>query len=321
MPRDGSAVVALLASARGTGGVAEGETGSLVKGETVSSHGPQTEQAMNGRQITNALTIDFEDWYHGLEIPQSRWDGFERRIEQQGRKLLEIFSQAGVRATFFVLGRVAEQHPQVVKEIAAAGHEIGTHGLAHEFIYRMTPGEFREGMKRSIQTLAELTGMQVLGHRAAYFSITRQSLWALDILRDMGIRYDSSIFPVLNYRYGIENAPRWPYAVYAAGRPLTEFPLSTVRFFRRNIPVAGGAYFRIYPYAVSRSALRSINRQEHPFTFYLHPWEIDPGHPRIALPRRVALTHYFNLSATEGRVRRLLGDFSFAPMKEVLNVG
>ncbi len=275
---------------------------------------------MSGNRITNALTIDFEDWYQGLEIPHTQWDGFETRIESEGQKLLETFAQAGVRATFFVLGHVAEKHPQIVKEIAAAGHEVGTHGFAHEFIYRMKPKEFREQMRRSVQTLAEITSSQVFGHRAAFFSITRQSLWALDILGELGIRYDSSIFPVLNYRYGIEDAPRWPYEIQAGGRTLTEFPVSTVRLLRRNIPVAGGAYFRIYPYALTRSAFRSINRQGHPFTFYLHPWELDAGHPRIALPKRVALTHYFNLRATERKLQRLLNDFAFAPMKEVLNV-
>ena len=270
--------------------------------------------------MTNALTIDFEDWYQGLEIPHTQWAGFETRIESEGQKLLEIFAQAGVRATFFVLGHVAENCPQIVKAIVAAGHEIGTHGLTHEFIYRMQRQEFREKMHRSVQTLAEITGSCVIGHRAAFFSITRQSLWALEILGELGIRYDSSIFPVLNYRYGIEDAPRWPYQIDAPGGSLTEFPISTVRLLRRNIPVAGGAYFRIYPYALTKSAFRSINRQGHPFTFYLHPWEIDPAHPRIALPKRVALTHYFNLRATERRLRRLLNDFAFAPMKEVLNV-
>jgi polysaccharide deacetylase family protein (PEP-CTERM system associated) len=270
--------------------------------------------------ITNALTIDFEDWYQGLEIPHTEWSGFEERIVPAGRRLLELFAAANVRATFFVLGYVAERHPQLIRAIADAGHEIGTHGYSHSFIYQQTPQLFREELGRSIRVLEDITGHPVAGHRAPFFSITRDSLWALDVMSELGIRYDSSIFPVLNYRYGIADAPRWPYPIRAAKNDVMEFPISTLRLFGRNLPIAGGAYFRIYPYAFTRRALRAINRQEKPFVFYLHPWELDPEHPRIPLPRRVALTHYFNLQATEGRLKRLLNDFTFAPMKEVLHV-
>ncbi len=271
-------------------------------------------------QITNALTIDFEDWYQGLEIPHTEWADYEDRIAPVGRRLLELLASMGARATFFVLGYVAERHPEIVREIADAGHEIGTHGYSHSFIYRQTPELFRTELSRSIRALQDVTGRQVLGHRAPFFSITEQSLWALEILGELGIRYDSSIFPVLNYRYGIEDAPRWPYQLEAGAHKLMEFPISTWRLWGRNLPVAGGAYFRIYPYSFTRRAFRSINSQGNPVAFYLHPWEIDPSQPRIALPRRIALTHYFNLGATENRLRRLLGDFKFAPMAEVLNV-
>jgi len=271
-------------------------------------------------QIANALTVDFDDWYQGLEIPHTEWDGYEDRIVGVGERLLRLFDEAGARATFFILGYVAEKQPGIVKEIAAAGHEIATHGYSHSFIYRQTPQLFREELTRAVKRLEDLTGQKVRGHRAPFFSITKESLWALDILAELGIRYDSSIFPVLNYRYGIEDAPRWPYPIEAAEQSLMEFPVSTCRVLGRNVPVAGGAYFRIYPYALSRAALRSINWEGHPFAFYIHPWEIDPDHPRVALPRRIALTHYFNLRATEGRLRRLLKDFSFEPMGEVLNV-
>jgi polysaccharide deacetylase family protein (PEP-CTERM system associated) len=270
--------------------------------------------------MTNALTIDFEDWYQGLQIPYTEWQGFEDRIVPVGRRLLELLAEVGVRATFFVLGYVADQHPALVREIAAAGHEIGTHGYTHTLVYQQTPALFRMELERSIRVLEELTGRPVLGHRAPFFSITKKSLWALEVLGELGIRYDSSIFPLRNYRYGIENAPRWAYEIMTGGRTLQEFPISTWRLWGRNLPVAGGAYFRIYPYALTRHAFRSINRQGRPAVFYLHPWEIDPDHPRIPLPRRIAATHYFNLKATEGRLRRLLRDFTFAPMKEVLGV-
>lgn len=275
---------------------------------------------MGETAVTNALTIDFEDWYQGLEIPCQHWQDFEDRIVPAGRRLLELLGETGVRATFFILGYVAEQHPEIVREIADAGHEIGTHGYSHTLIYQQTPEVFRAELERSIRTLEELTGKRVVGHRAPFFSITRDSLWALDILGQLGIGYDSSIFPVANYRYGIADSPRWPYEIEAGTGRLHEFPISTYRFLGRNLPVAGGAYFRIYPYALTRYALRSINRQGHAAVFYLHPWELDPGHPRLPLPRRIALTHYFNLGATEGRLRRLLRDFRFAPMGEILHV-
>lgn len=276
---------------------------------------------MHSPATKNALTIDFEDWYQGLEIPHRDWGQFEDRIGRSGRRVLEVLAAAGARATFFVLGYVAERHPDLVREIQAAGHEIGTHGYSHTLIYRQTRELFREELTRSVRTLEDLTGGRVLGHRAPFFSITKDSLWALDVLRELGLRYDSSIFPVKNYRYGIEDAPRWPHARDADGKPLAEFPITTWRVMGLNLPVAGGAYFRIYPYWFTRLALEAVTRAGQPMVFYLHPWEIDPDHPRIPLPRRIAATHYFNLGATEGRLRRLLGDFRFAPMGEVLGLG
>jgi polysaccharide deacetylase family protein (PEP-CTERM system associated) len=269
--------------------------------------------------LPNAFTVDFEDWYQGLEIPSSDWGGLDDRIQVSGRRILSALGEAGVRATFFVLGSVAERHPELVREIAAGGHEIGTHGWSHTLIYKMTPETFRSELRRSIGLLEDLSGARVLGHRAPFFSITMQSLWALDILGEAGIRYDSSIYPVLNYRYGIDGSPRVPYRV-PGPHPLIEFPISTWRFMGRNLPVAGGAYFRVYPYAFTRFAFQSLNRDGQTFVFYIHPWELDPEHPRIDVPRRIALTHYANLKATHGRLRRLLRDFSFAPMREVLGV-
>lgn len=269
----------------------------------------------------NALTIDFEDWFQGIEIPHTQWGGFESRIERSGARLLALLERAGVKGTFFVLGWVAERYPRLVRDIAAAGHEIGTHGWSHTLVYRMDRASFRAELVRSLELLGELSGAPVLGHRAPYFSITQASLWALDVLAECGVRYDSSVFPVLNYRYGIEDAPRWPYRVPTPAGELVEFPISTVRLFGRNLPIAGGAYFRIYPYVVTRAAFRALHREGHPAVFYLHPWEVDPQHPRIPLPRRIAATHYVNLGATERRLERLLREFQFAPMREVLDVG
>jgi len=275
---------------------------------------------MAPESITNALTIDFEDWYQGLEIPYTQWDGFEDRIAIVGRKLLQILDEVGTKATFFVLGFVAEKHPEVIKAIEKAGHEIGTHGFSHTLIYKQSPQVFRQEMERAVGFLEDLTGKKVIGHRAPFFSITKDSIWALDILGELGILFDSSIFPVLNYRYGIADAPRFPYDIKRAHFTLKEFPISTLQLPKVTLPISGGAYFRIYPYQVTKQALRVVNRSGKPFTFYLHPWELDADHPHIDLPRRIALTHYFNLGKTETRFRKLLRDFKFEPMKEVLNI-
>ena len=275
---------------------------------------------MAPESITNALTIDFEDWYQGLEIPYTQWDGFEDRIAIVGRKLLQILDEVGTKATFFVLGFVAEKHPEVIKAIEKAGHEIGTHGFSHTLIYKQSPQVFRQEMERAVGFLEDLTGKKVIGHRAPFFSITKHSLWALDILGELGILFDSSIFPVLNYRYSIADTPRFPYDIKRAHFTLKEFPISTLQLPKVTLPISGGAYFRIYPYQVTKQALRVVNRSGKPFTFYLHPWELDADHPHIDLPRRIALTHYFNLGKTETRFRKLLRDFKFEPMKKVLNV-
>jgi polysaccharide deacetylase family protein (PEP-CTERM system associated) len=270
--------------------------------------------------IANALTIDFEDWYQGLEISHSEWDKYEDRIAFAGDKLLGILDEAGTKATFFMLGYVAEKHPEIVKKIESEGHEIGTHGFSHTLIYKQDPALFREELTRAIGYLEGLTGKKVLGHRAPFFSITKDSLWALDILGELGIRYDSSIFPVLNYRYGIADSPRFPYTIQRENFEFVEFPISTLKLPGFTMPISGGAYFRIYPYQVTKQAIRAVNREGQPVTFYLHPWELDPEHPRIDVPRRIALTHYFNLGATERRLRKLLKDFTMKPMKDVLQI-
>lgn len=268
--------------------------------------------------MKNAFSIDFEDWYQGLEIPCEMWAGYERRLQDSGRRLLDLLAEAGVRGTFFILGRAAEEHPDLVRRIASDGHEIATHGYSHTLVYELPPDQFRSELRRSVDLLQELTGREVKGHRAPFFSIRKDSLWALEILREEGLSYDSSIFPVRNYRYGIPDAPRLPYRHSTAGGSILEFPMTTWEVGGRRLPVAGGAYFRIFPYFLTRAGLRSVNRQGQAAIFYLHPWELDPGHPRIPLPRRIAATHYFNLAGTETRLIRLLREFQFAPVAEVL---
>jgi polysaccharide deacetylase family protein (PEP-CTERM system associated) len=267
--------------------------------------------------VANAFTVDFEDWFQGLEIEPSGWRGYEGRLQIGTRRLLDLLEQAGAHATFFVLGSAAEQAPELVREIRDRGHELGTHGYGHGFAYRLGPEGFRQDLVRSLEVLDRVAGTKILGHRAAFFSITRQSEWALDILEELGLAYDSSIFPVRNYRYGIPDAPRWPHRI----RPgLAEFPITTWRWAGANLPVGGGAYFRIFPYYLTWLGLRRTNAGGHPAVFYLHPWELDPGQPRIRLPRRIGVTHYWNLGGTSSRLRRLLADFRFTAMREILGL-
>jgi polysaccharide deacetylase family protein (PEP-CTERM system associated) len=186
-------------------------------------------------------------------------------------------------------------------------------------VYRLTPEQFRQELRRSIGLLSDLTGTAVVSHRAPFFSITKESLWALDILAESGIRYDSSIFPVRNYRYGIPDAARTPWRHRAgADGELVEFPVSTVRLFGENVPVSGGAYFRIYPYRFSRWLMNRVNQSGWPMVFYIHPWELDPSQPKLPLPLRIRATHYHNLHRTEERLGRLLKDFSFGTLQEVV---
>lgn len=261
------------------------------------------------------FTVDFEDWYHGIELAPADWSRFESRIEVGTCRLLDLLHEADTRATFFILGVAAESAPDLVREIARRGHEIATHGYAHEFVYQLGAEGFRADLQRSLEVLAALVSVPVVGHRAPYFSITRESPWAYDVLLECGIRYDSSVFPVHNYRYGIPDAPRFVHEI----RPgLLELPPSTWRVAGRNVPVAGGAYFRLFPYTLTRLGLRRAHVEQQPAVFYVHPWELDPDHPRLPLPRRVALTHYHNLAATQGRLRKLLAEFDFGPANAVL---
>lgn len=269
--------------------------------------------------IANVLTVDLEDWYQGLEIEQAHWARFEARIWTGCERLLKLLDDAGVRATFYALTDIAERHPDLIQAIVRRGHEIGTHGESHMFVYRQTPERLRAELRRSIEILEKLTGAPVLSHRAPFFSITKEALWALDVLAEVGIRCDSSIIPVRNYRYGIPDAPRTPWRYRGAGGgDVVEFPVSTVRVLGQNIPASGGAYFRLYPYVLTRAFMRAVNRSGWPVMFYIHPWELDPDQPRAALPWRIRATHYHNLRGTASRVARLLQDFTFRPLREVL---
>jgi polysaccharide deacetylase family protein (PEP-CTERM system associated) len=274
--------------------------------------------------VPNALTVDVEDYFHvaalAQNIPRDSWGSREPRVVGNTQRLLAIFEQFDVRGTFFVLGWVAERYPQLVRDIAARGHEIACHGFSHRLVYEQSPEEFREETLRSKNLLEDITGSAVLGYRAASYSIVRESLWALDILVDLGFVYDSSIFPVRHDRYGIPDAERSPHRLSApGGKVIVEWPLSTAQVFGFKLPVSGGGYFRLLPYWLTRWGLNSINRREaRPFIFYLHPWEIDPAQPRVAATWLSRFRHYTNLGKCEERLRRLLGEFQFGTARDGL---
>jgi len=273
---------------------------------------------------TNAFTIDVEDYFQvealSRAIPRDSWPDMEYRCERNVHRLLALLEEKKVHGTFFILGWIAERSPQLIREIAAAGHEIASHGMSHKLIYRQSREEFRSETRRSKQLLEDLIGTAVVGYRAASFSIVKSSLWALDELIDAGFRYDSSVFPVHHDNYGIPDAPLEPYQIAApSGRTLIEFPMSVARWGALRLPVSGGGYFRIFPYWLTRSSLSRINqREQRPFVFYLHPWEIDADQPRVKAGWKSRLRHYTNLSRCEQRLRRLLSEFPFAPMRDVL---
>jgi len=269
--------------------------------------------------LQHAFTVDVEDWYHGIPVSAETRASAERRLERGLDLLLEILAGASVRGTFFVLGPVAREHPAAVRRIAAAGHEIGCHGWSHDPLYTLSREVMRDETVRARDAIQEVTGRRVDAYRAAYFSVTKASLWALEVLAELGFRYDSSVFPVRNWRYGIVGFDPNPQLMDTAGGPIFEVPMSVRRVLGRDIPVSGGAYFRIYPYAITHANFESAERAGRPVVFYLHPWELDPGHPRVPFSWRPRATHYVNLAATAPRLRRLVHDFSFAPLEEVFS--
>lgn len=273
--------------------------------------------------MLNALTIDVEDYYQvsGFEsqIQFEQWPNYESRVVGNTWRLLELLHFHKVKATFFILGWIAERYPQVVMAIRQEGHEVASHGYRHRLVYNMSREEFSEDTKRSKNILEDLTGVRVIGYRAASYSVVPRTLWALDILQELGFEYDSSIFPILHDRYGIPGAPRFPYFhSLSEGRKILEFPLSTVQLFGRNLPIAGGGYFRLFPYSFIRWGIGQINRRENaPAIIYLHPWEIDPNQPKLDGSRLSRFRHYVNLEKTESRLKRLLHDFQFGTLQNL----
>ncbi len=275
----------------------------------------------------NAFSVDVEDWYQVADfdavVPFDTWDRLESRVCRNTEKILGVLDELGVKGTFFILTWNAERWPELVRAIHAAGHEVASHGYAHRIVYEQTPEQFRADVERAKKTLEDLTGEAVLGYRAPSFSFTAKSLWGPDVLLDLGYRYDSSVFPVQDSLYGMPDAERFPYVIRERdGRQLVEFPITTVALFGRNLPLGGGGWLRIFPYAYMKWGMRRVNRREgRGAVFYIHPWEVDPDQPRMKTAgRRGFSSHYVNLGRTEAKLRRLARDFRFAPMRDCLGL-
>jgi len=273
--------------------------------------------------IVNAMSVDVEDYFqvsafNGV-VARDSWDRRESRVVANTERLLGLFDAAGVQATFFVLGWVADRFPGLVRSIVAGGHELASHGYGHELVYEQTPGRFRDDVRRAKRLLEDAGGVAVAGYRAPSYSIVERTLWAFDVLIEEGYRYDASVFPIHHDRYGIPGAPRHAHMVSRPGGRLIEAPPSTVRWAGLNLPVAGGGYFRLLPYAFTRWGIGRLNRVERrPAIFYLHPWEIDPGQPRVAASLVSRVRHYRNLDKTEARLRALVREFRFTTVARVV---
>jgi len=296
--------------------------------------------------MTNFLTIDVEDYFqvHAFSgtIPREEWPKYELRVHKNTEHILDILNRHRTKATFFVLGWIAERAPDLVRTIAREGHEIASHGYAHQHIATQSPEEFRKDVRLSRDILESILGKPVKGYRAPTYSITNRTLWALPVLIEEGFRYDSSIFPVRHDYYGIPGAPRAPFKIFlSSGLPknfselrttpveigegaaiavrhgeLLELPAATLGVWGFNLPVGGGGYFRLFPYSLIRWGLRHMNGHGGGFVFYLHPWELDPEQPRVRnAPLLSRFRHYANLEKTRARFERLLRDFCFYPIE------
>jgi polysaccharide deacetylase family protein (PEP-CTERM system associated) len=271
--------------------------------------------------LVNAMTVDVEDYFQvsafESTVDRDQWENFEQRVDRNTRNILELFARHDVKATFFTLGWVAEQFPELVRDIAAAGHEVASHGWQHTRVNTQQPEDFRNDIRRTRALLQDISGQPVLGYRAASYSIGRSEAWAWDELAEAGYSYSSSIVPISHDLYGIPDAPRFAFDT-AQGR-LLEIPITTIPFAGRNINCGGGGWFRLFPYSFSRWALRKVNASDvEPGIFYFHPWEIDPDQPRPeGLGLKTRFRHYLNLDRTYGRLEQMLSDFQWGRMDEI----
>jgi polysaccharide deacetylase family protein (PEP-CTERM system associated) len=274
--------------------------------------------------MKNALTIDLEDYYQvsafSAEAPPTNWGSYTSRVEKNTAKLLSLLGSADCRATFFTLGWIAQRYPDLIRQIADQGHEIACHSHLHRLVYSLTPEEFRDDTRTAKMILEDASGSLVQGYRAPSFSITRDSSWAFEVLAELGFTYDSSIFPVQHPSYGVPSAPRFPFKVQTCCGSVVEFPMSTLMLAGRRAPFGGGAYFRLLPYWYTKWGIDLLNRSEgHPACIYIHPWEFDTDQPRLNGHLSAKLRHYLGLRGNEAKLRRLLADFQFVPLSELVS--
>lgn len=273
--------------------------------------------------MTNALSVDVEECFHASEVQRSvRPDDaalYESRVQLQTDRVLELLEARSSRATFFILGSVAEQHPKLVQKIAAAGHQIGCHSYAHQLVYDLTPEQFREDTLRAVQAIEDACGIQPRIYRAPSYSITSKSLWALQVLVECGFTHDSSIYPIEHDRYGIPGFPRHAHMIQTSSGSICEIPIATVRLSERNVaPVGGGGYLRLLPYRYTAAGIRRVNQNEQqPVCVYFHPWELDARQPKIARGKIARFRTYLGLSGMQKKIDRLLTDFQFDTMQAV----
>ena len=276
---------------------------------------------MTSERLLNAMSVDVEDYFQVQAfagcIDRATWDSIPCRVEANTNRMLAQFARAGVHGTFFTLGWVAERYPALIRRIVADGHELASHGYGHALVHTLTPAEFRDDLIRAKDVLESVSGVAIKGYRAPTFSIGPRNPWAFDVLEDTGHRYSSSVYPVKHDLYGVPDAPRFPYRPGAGD--LVEIPMTTVQLGGRNLPISGGGYFRLMPYLLFRTLLRRFHGTDRrSAVFYIHPWEIDPGQPRVSGATRLAqFRHTVNLAATGNRIDRLLRDFRWDRMDRV----
>jgi polysaccharide deacetylase family protein (PEP-CTERM system associated) len=272
--------------------------------------------------VLHALTVDVEEYFQvslfAKHAPVASWDSFPRRAADSVRRLLALFAKKNATATFFTVGWLAERERALMREIVAAGHEVASHGWEHKELFALDPARFRDDLRRAQTALEDATGTPVAGFRAPSWSIVPQTAWALDVLAEQGYRWDSSIFPIRHDRYGWPDRPREPHVLNLPAGKLIEVPPATARLFGANVPCAGGGYLRHFPFAFLKAGIASLDREGIPAVVYLHPWEIDPGQPRLDVPLLTRIRHYRNLDKVEERLGKLLDSFRFGSITEVL---
>ena len=270
--------------------------------------------------IKNVVSVDVEDYFHAETFSgiaeRSRWESYSSRVEGNTRRLLELLARLEIHATFFILGWVAEHFPALVREIAAAGHELACHSYWHRLIYKLTPAEFREDTQRAKNVIEQISGQAVYGYRAPTYSVVDGSVWALEILAELGFTYDSSIYPIHHDRYGMPWVPRTPFRFQTAAGSMTEFPITTFRIANHNFPVGGGGYLRLLPMLYTRLGLRRVQKEGVPIVLYIHPWEVDPEQPRLPVGLTSRLRHYRNLPVMFERFESVLGDGTYSSFHE-----